>query len=339
MEVRPQSHVDTPEWQSFEARMLARRAERRAQAARVRRERLARAAVMVVLFVVAGSIGFGATWLWQQPIALTVTAPVPPSSIALRINDGALPGPAVDADLVPVVATALPSDVAVIVDEGAPIADAGPSPARESDRGTTEQAFRSEAAPNVVTERPAPTPRTVSAPVAIEPPSSPVTLVPGTRENPTSNEPMAIGTVGSMKPMPSVAPPPAIPARSNVTSAPGGTVGTMRTAPDSRVQIRSVLERYRIAYERLDAAAAGLVWPAVDRRALARAFESLQSQQIDFRECHILTATATAHATCSGRARAVPKIGRGGVTEADRTWEFSLVQKGNDWQIAKATVR
>jgi hypothetical protein len=99
-----------------------------------------------------------------------------------------------------------------------------------------------------------------------------------------------------------------------------------------------VLERYRSAYQRLDASAARAVWPGVDAGALARAFSSLSSQALRFEACSINVAGQTADASCKGETSVVPKIG-GGSETARRTWDFKLRQTGTDWIIEKATVK
>lgn len=98
------------------------------------------------------------------------------------------------------------------------------------------------------------------------------------------------------------------------------------------------IERYRSAYERLDASAARAVWPGVDQGALARAFSSLASQELSFDSCAIALAGGSADASCRGSAKIVPKIG-GGSESVRRTWEFKLRQAGTDWVIERATVR
>jgi hypothetical protein len=105
-----------------------------------------------------------------------------------------------------------------------------------------------------------------------------------------------------------------------------------------RASVRGTIERYRSAYERLDAVAAQSVWPGVDAGALSRAFGSLESQQLMFEDCAIDVAGSTADATCTGRASVVPKIG-GGRQSVNRTWRFRLEQAGESWTIASATVR
>jgi hypothetical protein len=107
---------------------------------------------------------------------------------------------------------------------------------------------------------------------------------------------------------------------------------------DPRESVHATLERYRSAYQRLDASAARAVWPSVDAGALARAFGSLSSQQLWFDGCTIDVSGSAANATCTGQSRVVPKIG-GGSETSRRTWQFTLRQSGRDWVIEKATVK
>jgi hypothetical protein len=106
----------------------------------------------------------------------------------------------------------------------------------------------------------------------------------------------------------------------------------------ARESVRGAIERYRSAYERLDAAAAQSVWPAIDADALSREFGSLESQQLSFEECAIDVLGSTASATCRGHARVAPRIG-GGAESVPRTWRFTLAQAGDGWTIASADVR
>jgi hypothetical protein len=48
---------------------------------------------------------------------------------------------------------------------------------------------------------------------------------------------------------------------------------------DEHAAVRATLGRYESAYSDLNTAAAHAVWPGVDERALARAFDSLSSQR------------------------------------------------------------
>jgi hypothetical protein len=102
--------------------------------------------------------------------------------------------------------------------------------------------------------------------------------------------------------------------------------------------VRAVLARYEAAYSGLDAAAAGAVWPSVDRRALARAFEGLTAQTVDLGRCEVRVTGASARAECSGRAEWTPRVG-GGTRSAARRWQFDLKAAGNDWVIVSAETR
>jgi hypothetical protein len=113
---------------------------------------------------------------------------------------------------------------------------------------------------------------------------------------------------------------------------------TPKPAPDDSGSIRAVLSRYEAAYSRLDARAAGEVWPGVDRRALARAFDTLASQRVSLGRCNLALHGVTARAQCSGSTTWTPKVGRGPQTQP-RTWTFELSKTNDDWVIQNATVK
>ena len=64
--------------------------------------------------------------------------------------------------------------------------------------------------------------------------------------------------------------------------------------------IRQALQRYRTAYEGLDAQSAHAVWPAVNQAALARAFDGIESQWFTFESCDVRMRGELATATCEG---------------------------------------
>ena len=88
----------------------------------------------------------------------------------------------------------------------------------------------------------------------------------------------------------------------------------------------------------LDAAAARAVWPSVDHRALARAFDGLESQRFSLERCNVRLNGGSAQADCSGSAQWTPKVG-GGAQTASRRWQFELKQNNGDWVIVRASVR
>ena len=78
-------------------------------------------------------------------------------------------------------------------------------------------------------------------------------------------------------------------------------------SPSEAGAIQAVLGRYRTAFSRLDAGAASAIWPSVDLKALSRAFERLERQELVFNNCHIAILDARAVASCGGSARYVPR--------------------------------
>jgi hypothetical protein len=119
-------------------------------------------------------------------------------------------------------------------------------------------------------------------------------------------------------------------------SAPPPTDGASSRSEEQSV--RAALGRYESAYNRLDAVAAAGVWPGVNQRALASAFQGLSAQAISLGGCEIRVSGATAHAECSGNARWTPKVG-GGAQSAQRQWRFDLRNSGGNWIITQATTR
>jgi tetratricopeptide (TPR) repeat protein len=106
--------------------------------------------------------------------------------------------------------------------------------------------------------------------------------------------------------------------------------------PDDQVLVQQALQRYRTAYEGLDARSAQAVWPAVNQAALARAFDGLESQSLTFDACDVRVRGEAATATCQGSARYVPKIGSREPRIEPRVWNFSLHKAGGDWKIESA---
>lgn len=99
------------------------------------------------------------------------------------------------------------------------------------------------------------------------------------------------------------------------------------------------MHRYAAAYGNLDVGAARDVWPNVDQRALARAFDSLASQTVSFDSCDIDVRGAVANASCRGQASYVGKVGRTEPRTEPRTWRFELRRDGERWTIERAEAR
>jgi hypothetical protein len=120
------------------------------------------------------------------------------------------------------------------------------------------------------------------------------------------------------------------PAASAVVASAVSTIG------NDEGDVKQVLQRYRSAYEGLDARLASVVWPAVNEAALARAFGGLSSQTLTFDECDVQLRGEAALATCHGSARYVPKVGSREPRIEPRTWSFTLRKAGADWKIESA---
>ena len=110
---------------------------------------------------------------------------------------------------------------------------------------------------------------------------------------------------------------------------------------DAMVAIESVLTRYRLAFNALDASAAKAVWPSVDERRLARAFGEIQMQEITFADCetNATSATTRADVTCRGSIRYVPRIGARTERVELRRWRFVVAESGSGWQLESVDSR
>jgi hypothetical protein len=132
---------------------------------------------------------------------------------------------------------------------------------------------------------------------------------------------------------------PAIPVSAPEPATPNPTLTPEAIAAvDARSAVRAALARYEAAYTSLNASAARAVWPAVDERALARAFDGLSSQRVELDRCDVTVTGSTAHALCSGSAEWTPKVG-GGQRRQNRRWAFELANASGAWQIVRADAR
>jgi hypothetical protein len=105
---------------------------------------------------------------------------------------------------------------------------------------------------------------------------------------------------------------------------------------DDEGLIKQTLQRYRTAYEGLDAHSAQAVYPAVNQAALARAFDGLSSQTLTFETCSVQLRGDAANATCRGTAKYVPKVGSHEPRIEPRVWSFRLRRAGSEWKIDSA---
>jgi hypothetical protein len=175
--------------------------------------------------------------------------------------------------------------------------------------------------------------RTAAEPIAntnTEAAPPPVTPTPESAAHPVAT-PLA-SPIGESVPLEAAfATPPSPPGVSTLPSSAAG--------PTEEQQIAATLHRYAAAYQDLDANAARTVWPTVDQRALARAFESLELQQFTFDECDVRVVYREASAACRGSVTYVPKVGSRTAHRDDRQWNFELQKQQDVWLITRATMK
>jgi hypothetical protein len=103
--------------------------------------------------------------------------------------------------------------------------------------------------------------------------------------------------------------------------------------------VQGVLERYRAVFGTLSTAGVEDFWPGADTQALARTFDRLQAQRLDFQSCGVdLFAGGRATARCRGRAAFVPKGDRSARVES-RAWSFGLSRVNGRWIIVSVESR
>jgi hypothetical protein len=103
--------------------------------------------------------------------------------------------------------------------------------------------------------------------------------------------------------------------------------------------IAEALKHLQIAYERRDATLAKEVWPTVDERALARAFDGLRSQSVTFDRCQLNVSGAAGEVECRGVTRYVPRVGGQYQRVESRQWRFRVEKAADSWLITSAAAR
>lgn len=137
-----------------------------------------------------------------------------------------------------------------------------------------------------------------------------------------------------------LAPPrPSIVASQNSRRTNGPASAPRHAAEPDQQLVRSLLQQYVTAFERLDVEAAKAVWPTVDDKALRRAFDQLEAQHLTFQSCGITIEGSGANARCQGQASYRPRIGSHTLRMSPREWTFNLAKANDGWQIVDARVR
>jgi tRNA A-37 threonylcarbamoyl transferase component Bud32 len=114
----------------------------------------------------------------------------------------------------------------------------------------------------------------------------------------------------------------------------GDTAAPLPAPVDHDAEIRRALDRYRRAYEQLDARLLAEVWPSLGRDELERierSFQSFESVQVSIEGCRIDVQGARATASCLVRRAVQPKAGRPQSIEQQTT--FRLVRSGESWVL------
>ena len=130
-----------------------------------------------------------------------------------------------------------------------------------------------------------------------------------------------------------VAAAPAPPPRAEASAAP------LPRTPAPETAIQTVLASIEPRTGDLDAGAAQAVWPSVDDKALRKAFERLEEQQLIFNYCDIAISDVRAVASCDGSVRYVPRVGKKDPHDDRRQWEFRLSKVDEVWLIDKVSAR
>lgn len=103
--------------------------------------------------------------------------------------------------------------------------------------------------------------------------------------------------------------------------------------------IAEALKHLELAYGRRDATLAKAVWPTVNERALARAFDGLRSQSVTFDRCKMDVAGAAGEVECHGITTYVTRVGSQDRRTESRQWKFRVKKADDSWLIVSAAAR
>ena len=276
-----------------------------------------RLAAASAFLAVAGT----ASWVEHPPrpapAPVATTAAVRPIA---GVEDTSLESRAITAPLVTQPPESAPSPLRIITSEPRPIPDAPPSTSSIRSIPAPQQP-----PPPKPTPKPTPTPtptRTTSALAAAAPAS-------------TLSLPTPLSQLSPGGPAVSDVPP----AAASITSGPPAVATTPIRPTADRELVEEALQSYRRAYGRLNVQSAQAVYPTVNRVALARAFDGLESQSLTFDSCDVEVVGAMAKAICHGTAHYVPKVGSRYPRTEPLVWSFELRKNDSGWTIyyAKAS--
>ena len=297
--------------------------------------------VAAILIAAIAGAWWGALIPGNRPVATAATPPKP-----IPITPVTNPGPDTSSQL----AAQLLASVELRPSPRLPVASIVPSVASEDAARIESPPPKSVALSASVAERRQPLERATSLARGTSggaPTAPPPALGPRPSAEPVPPAPMAAVANAPVRPPTPEAPPPL--EASPVVLPPSRTpAATVRPEPEAlpsvvarteQNEIQRTLGQYQSAYSLLDAQAARVVWPSVDVRALARAFDSLTSQQLAFETCQFDIVGEAATAQCRGSATYTPKVGSRGPKLESRQWTFHLRKVDEGWKIQSAQTR
>ncbi len=175
----------------------------------------------------------------------------------------------------------------------------------------------------------------------------PAAAVPGSVREELNDAPVVVAEarVTPPAPVPS-APPVPVESRPAVTApGPDRPVSPSivdRPAPIATATPTAAIERtlkgYQAAFSRLDVAAVREVWPGVDEKALAKAFDQLRREDLTFDSCEVTVTGTTAVAACGGTTEYVPKIGSKNPRVERHRWRIGLHRVAEQWVVNRVDV-
>jgi tetratricopeptide (TPR) repeat protein len=173
-----------------------------------------------------------------------------------------------------------------------------------------------------------------AVPLAVRSVPPPTRTTPSVAATAPLSLPTPLSQLGS-----SAAAAPNVPPPTSITAGPAVAATTPIRPPSDQDLVQDALQRYRRAYGRLNVQSAEAVYPTVNRVALARAFDNLESQAITFDMCDVEVSGSMARAICHGTTRYVPKVGSRYPRTEPLVWSFELRKAEGDWTIyyAKAS--
>jgi hypothetical protein len=120
-------------------------------------------------------------------------------------------------------------------------------------------------------------------------------------------------------------------------SVPAATANAAASNSD-RQAVDSLLNVYKESYTRRDASLLAAVWRGVETDKLARAFESVATQELKFYRCKVSMEDARATASCLGRLVFVPRVGAPYPRERGLTYAFEFSRNEGRWLIDRVKI-